>query len=90
MRYAILPAEHLTAISINLVVIASTVFSAFQLLPIIFQNNAKVHLIESQLKSSQQDINLLNSALDSQDSHLIARKNANLVPNSNLSIRWLK
>ena len=89
MRSQVLPVEHLVALFVNTVVVSMAVSSLAVLIPHFLRQSAKLTLLKTERQQAELNVqNLQHQAQMLRISQNIARKQANLVPNSRVSIFW--
>ena len=90
MRSELLPSEHVFALFVNLIVIVAAGSSLFHLLPVFFSQRAKLDIMNEEVQEAQQQVHNLEAMVQAARSHPhnTARSQANLVPNSRISILW--
>ena len=90
MRSDLLPSEHVFALIVNLIVITAAGSSLFHLFPVFFAQRAKVDIINEEVQNAQNQVCSLEAMVQAARSHPhnTARSQANLVPNSRISILW--
>ncbi len=90
MRSDVLPAEHVFALLVNLIVISTAISSLFLLVPRFLDQSAKLSLIQAEVDTSKGQVRALEDAIRQArvSPQVTAREQANLVPMSRVSVLW--